>query len=93
MISTSSAASASQSPNPWVDRLKPATFPNGLSIWKINHQETEFLDSEIFQQDLYLGGMLDQILALLNDVGFEVVHEQQADGSEAGLFDVYGIRR
>ena len=39
------------------------------------------------------GGVLDQIVTLLKSVGFSVVTEQQADGSEAGLFDLYAVRR
>ncbi len=38
------------------------------------------------------GGVLSEILQLLTRAGFEVSHEQQADGSEAGLFDVYAKR-
>ena len=73
MTSTSAVASESQSPNPWVDRLKPATLPNGLSIWEINHHETEFLYSEIFQQDLYFRrGMTLPPGAVVFDVGANI---------------------
>lgn len=73
MTSTSAAASALQSPSPWSDRLKLATLPNGLPIWEINHHETEFLYSEIFQQDLYFRrGITLPAAAVVFDVGANI---------------------
>ena len=73
MTSTSAVASALQSPSPWVDRLKLATLPNGLPIWEINHHETEFLYSEIFQQDLYFRrGISLSVGAVVFDVGANI---------------------
>ena len=73
MTSTSAAASALQSPSPWADRLKLATLPNGLPIWEINHHETEFLYSEIFQQDLYFRrGITLPAGAVVFDVGANI---------------------
>lgn len=44
---------------------------------------------EVHDQD---GDVLDQIVSLLKSVGFDVSTEQQADDSEAGLFDLYAVR-
>lgn len=60
---------------------------NGISTahWPLIQQVV----MEVHDQD---GDVLAEILSILNQAGFKVAHEQQADGSEAGLFDVYATR-
>lgn len=50
---TSAATSTASATSLWADRLKQTTLPNGLSVWEINQHETEFLYSEIFEEDIY----------------------------------------
>ncbi len=57
----------------WSDRISPGSLPDGRPVWEINRHETEFLYSEIFQQDLYFRrGIALPSQAIVFDVGANI---------------------
>lgn len=73
MTLQSAAATTHPELNEWFDRLRATKLPNGTPIWEINRHETEFLYSEIFEQDLYYRrGMQLSTGAVVFDVGANI---------------------
>lgn len=69
----SAAATSSPEVSEWVNRLRATKLPNGTPVWEINRHETEFLYSEIFEQDLYYRrGMQLPAGAVVFDVGANI---------------------